>query len=965
MGRGSDAVFPELDGLASSVPTQDCPPDAFASQSSANGIMGPPRLRSGKRPQSLDLWLDQQQPSAYQTQADYQAQAFPPMALSPPSTSTSTQQQTEAASVFPRRPLEHDEPWHGIFALPENVRPDQRMGHQENYSRLVGRSMHYRDPAPSDLDRTETNPPPSDSGYHTKSRATTSVVSRRTSVIGSDAQGLFNRADDDESAQPPGDLQLGLQALGIEGRVNGPSSRSRVPRPCPVCGVQLSKHSEVKKHKARHEKAFKCGDPTCARSIDGFPNANDRNRHMIKHDRTKAQKVWQCPFPDCKSAGKIWARLDNFRVHVKNRHKSDNVDAVLQRAEICQSKASTEDHPKAVDRAKVASSNVGKEATDQHPTDADLRDICPGETQQPLFPIHGDLGRTDDRETVLRPSATSDAAGILVGLSTSILPHDHANDARRSIMEIERVEARASVRINNVDEDDEPAQTVWNGCDGSEQSPLQAEPSSRIIEMAGGNGDGSRTRLPPTPVADTQSTGDGPQLEKGQDIATVLQQLTMVTAHMKQLLDSKEENQGQVPVLPGSADVGRRDGPGSKAASTRPGHTLGRDAIVGSATKPISVEGAGQESRDKEGKAQVEGTLQELLQLCKRLNGPLVTGANVSRDSIGEELEPCPECFKKIKKGSFGKHLLRHKKVWGCTFFECNQESFGSKSDWKRHENSQHFQIETFLCNQNDAGTGGKPCMKRFYRREKFQHHLRQHHNMANPEDLRRKAQEQRIGRSGQVRFWCGFCEKTVSLKSSGTKAWDERFDHIDHHLREKQYTMGDWLATNGKRLRERSKWGGTSPNTAGDSEHDSRAEDSSKSVSTERQARSRAGSGENGDADSPVDRLSDRAGGAGRKRRAQTDSGDDLRAVKGARQSEVVVEEKEDREEGDEGVSSQPGRGSTWYCCQCGNGPHNYHLEKVCRQDGNPPCAGHRWCPECKTQEEDDEGDLYDGAIL
>ena len=45
--------------------------------------------------------------------------------------------------------------------------------------------------------------------------------------------------------------------------------------------------------------------------------------------------------------------------------------------------------------------------------------------------------------------------------------------------------------------------------------------------------------------------------------------------------------------------------------------------------------------------------------------------------------------------------------------------------------------------------------------------------------------------------FWCGFCVEVVTLKKSGLKAWDERFDHIDDNHFKKEQTIDQWFPIN------------------------------------------------------------------------------------------------------------------------------------------------------------------------
>ncbi len=126
--------------------------------------------------------------------------------------------------------------------------------------------------------------------------------------------------------------------------------------------------------------------------------------------------------------------------------------------------------------------------------------------------------------------------------------------------------------------------------------------------------------------------------------------------------------------------------------------------------------------------------------------------------------------------------MKRHERPYGCTFLTCNKV-FGSKNDWKRHENSQHFHLETWRCAKTRTKTDDNPCTKVCYRRLTFQEHLRKEHEMSDENLIKTETDNCRLGRNCQARFWCGFCGKSVDLKKKGLEAWTERFDHIDDHF--------------------------------------------------------------------------------------------------------------------------------------------------------------------------------------
>lgn len=133
--------------------------------------------------------------------------------------------------------------------------------------------------------------------------------------------------------------------------------------------------------------------------------------------------------------------------------------------------------------------------------------------------------------------------------------------------------------------------------------------------------------------------------------------------------------------------------------------------------------------------------------------------------------------------------MKRHNKPYGCTYKTCDK-SFGSKNDWKRHESSQHFQLESWNCDVED-------CNNVFPRRELFRRHL-VHHHKAQEAEVENKLESCRLGRHCDRHFWCGFCDKFVKITDEVVvNSWTKRCDHIDSHLFGKdgmvKKTMSDW----------------------------------------------------------------------------------------------------------------------------------------------------------------------------
>lgn len=146
--------------------------------------------------------------------------------------------------------------------------------------------------------------------------------------------------------------------------------------------------------------------------------------------------------------------------------------------------------------------------------------------------------------------------------------------------------------------------------------------------------------------------------------------------------------------------------------------------------------------------------------------------------------------------------MKRHEKPYGCTYEGCSKR-FGSKNDWKRHENSQHFLLEIWKCDFRPSGTPTEVCGKVSHRRETFRQHLANNHGLTG-DVVEKRVEECRVGRNCEANFWCGFCVEIIRIERQGIDAWTERFNHIDDHLNGRndlpQKQMDEWKSVDPER---------------------------------------------------------------------------------------------------------------------------------------------------------------------
>ncbi|KAJ9297627.1 hypothetical protein DTO271G3_4402 [Paecilomyces variotii] len=165
----------------------------------------------------------------------------------------------------------------------------------------------------------------------------------------------------------------------------------------------------------------------------------------------------------------------------------------------------------------------------------------------------------------------------------------------------------------------------------------------------------------------------------------------------------------------------------------------------------------------------------------------------------------CEVCGKTTRlRCELKKHMKRHERPYGCTFPKCYKE-FGSKADWKRHENSQHFHLQSWRCTLPDISDQTLECARLFYRQETYVQHLTSLHSIKDDE-VKLLLLKNRLGRNGQSQFWCGFCRKIIPLEQQGLEAWNERFNHIDIEHFKTGERIGSWVSPTGRLTKDQEK---------------------------------------------------------------------------------------------------------------------------------------------------------------
>jgi hypothetical protein len=187
--------------------------------------------------------------------------------------------------------------------------------------------------------------------------------------------------------------------------------------------------------------------------------------------------------------------------------------------------------------------------------------------------------------------------------------------------------------------------------------------------------------------------------------------------------------------------------------------------------------------------------------MVKQKTKPVRSQQRRSPQISTSSMQPCwfENCNFSGRTCDLNKHMKRHQKPYGCTYPKCHKR-FGAKSDWKRHENSQHFQLEAYRCDY--PNNAGQKCGQHCYRTALFQKHLADKHKTMSEQKMHADLKRCKIGKNCQVQFWCGFCREIKTLKNKRNAAWDERFDHIAEHFEKKKDSIDDWLCVEENRTK-------------------------------------------------------------------------------------------------------------------------------------------------------------------
>ncbi|KAK3499040.1 uncharacterized protein B0T23DRAFT_306819 [Neurospora hispaniola] len=624
-----------------------------------------------------------------------------------------------------------------------------------------------------------------------------------------------------------------MQDLGSDdwGHRNTTTCLERKSLFCEYCREYVKTKSELNKHKQKHTKPHHCLEPGCKRDI-GFSTKNDLQRHLASVHK-KYNVVYHCCHGTCPTKTKDekdWPRADNFRQHLRRVHQIYlKAEDDLKRYEVHLSQEQVLAGPSSVavfasQQMQMMSQQNGASRPDQAqiqylshmapftetslqaPADSSIilqsRTVSVSETVD--FPAveNGDWYTWPDAGTAEVSShvlhLVSSRRGSLRALErTRSISIDEPSSGQQPGFESEvLVDGRAEMPATAANSDISPSiTTVGMNLDIRPMSTGSGHIRSHVNELDGNTHQHLDSAEVDSPV-NNHHDGEPVEDEEVDDVVPDLGQDTSAddsdepeTALVRYSLDYSIENSSKPNLSP-------------QLALSFPLTGVNIDDDEGALTflRVLQAKGNLDQLMAELGYQKKEEKSEQPEPTEKKAEP-----APTSAPRTGNSKNPCSMCDKSFnRRCELKKHQKRHDKPYACTFHNCSK-NFGSKNDWKRHENSQHLQLEIWRCDEKQqqqqqqqgvVDDRNRVCGWVAHRRESFRTHLSKEHSMDDT-TMEKKVTECHIGRNCESRFWCGFCRKTIEFQKDKKLAWSARFDHIEDHFigrnGVRQQNIKDW----------------------------------------------------------------------------------------------------------------------------------------------------------------------------
>ncbi|KAI8962838.1 hypothetical protein F5Y11DRAFT_347031 [Daldinia sp. FL1419] len=505
---------------------------------------------------------------------------------------------------------------------------------------------------------------------------------------------------------------------------------------CDVCKKVLKTKSEFKKHKQRHDKPFRCTVKGCTRR-EGFTTPNDLDRHkksLHPYEHAHGDR-YRCQVGPCLNKDKIWPRADNFRAHMKRVHQKD----LVKDEDLEQYKYSLEAPP--LDISDVACNTTPPKFDKSDMFSGAGGSDVPGNWKihrSPVIEIPTDTSPVESQIQVEEPSLAIRPSKNRLDGSNSGTTQDVDLESEDAPFDQTEAPRPSSPQVGPSLDDSEPINT--GQLKGDEPS-LHSKISS--VELANGV----------NPLNHCQADGlDEPR------------------GHPSELsLGNLESNIQPDRLL---ADNGKVHMPPEQEGHELLTLDFNNPECVSKLLEQLQIRGMLPGVLKL---LQIRGLLPDMLQKNEDPQESETAKQEPANNTITQQGHFCPQCSKPFnRRCELKKHEKRHSKPYGCTQEGCKKR-FGSKNDWKRHENSQHTPVEHWICEMR-ADESSEACGNKFLRRELFKQHLSVSHHIEDQNSLDHKIETCRIGRDVETLSWCGFCQAYIKVTPS------DRFNHIDDH---------------------------------------------------------------------------------------------------------------------------------------------------------------------------------------
>ncbi|KAF2874923.1 hypothetical protein BDV95DRAFT_486726 [Massariosphaeria phaeospora] len=631
------------------------------------------------------------------------------------------QSAVDLSSADPIARFYNDAPW-----STEHMRSSRGTTARPSFSQPNMDYRTYRDGPGSEA---ESIAPRSDSGYYTHHAH--SVISnepeRADQELPSDMTfGVSNIEVGSTPSEPKDSFRLQSdQASQYSGRSTTHSREFK----CVHCKDISKCRSDYKKHMLKHDKPFKCDISNCRRNGKGFTTINDLARHKKSVHRIGAlRNSYQCASENCRNREKVWPRLDNFKQHIHRMHRDEDEQDLIRRSVYEHSEPASAAETLSVAPMDTTLAGIG---TDKQFSGNDIDE-----------PVSG-ISLTPDQDTNQWSSYDPTSHNFALDVDqTNVSSYSYRsgktelNSGYSNQGESGWFEANAA-RGTSHQKDSHRTDSLTNSA-STQDSPSRPITQGPLLSNA------------PQTKADQQRQA----LQKFSKM--IVQDIRNATTH-----ESVDLEKVVLRVLYGATKLGNR--PEEISTDQRVVEELERDMLTKSEALKAS---------------------QAISNLIKQSGKSSFTRPRRPVKGFSANSKACGECGTTLARScDLKKHMKRHTKPYGCTYPQCHKR-FGAKSDWKRHENSQHFQLESFRCQLIPTS------------------HLESQHEVKCLEQLSHEVRRRRIGKNGQGKFWCGFCQKIVPLEKKRNAAWDERFDHIDHHFNKEKRHIEDWLCVEAKKTK-------------------------------------------------------------------------------------------------------------------------------------------------------------------